>query len=52
MDLEKHGMVMGFKNMSGIRELYFKKTMRNVICCLKVCLLIDTIFFLGWKFFL
>ena len=27
---------MGLKNMYDFRELYFKKIMRNVICCLKV----------------
>ena len=36
MDPEKHGVNMGLKNMSDFRELYFKKIMRNVICCLKV----------------
>ena len=36
MDFEKHGIIMGLKNMSDFRELCFKKIMRNVICPLKV----------------
>ena len=36
MDSEKHGINMGLKNMSDFRELCFKNTIRNVICCLKV----------------
>ena len=34
LDSEKHGINMGLKNMSGFRELCFKKTMCNVIYCL------------------
>ena len=39
VDPEKHGMNMQLKNIFGCRQLYFIKTMRNVICCLKVPLL-------------
>ena len=38
-DSEKHGINMRLKDMSGFGELHFIKTMRNVICCLKVHLL-------------
>ena len=36
LDPEKHGINMGLKNMSDFRKLYFTKTIRNVIFCLKV----------------
>ena len=36
MDPEKHGINMGLKNMCGLGELFLNKTMRNVICCLKI----------------
>ena len=35
IDPEKHRINMGLKDID-FRELCFKKTMRNVICCLKV----------------
>ena len=38
---EKPGINIGVKNMSDFRELCFIKTMRNVICCLKVRVLTD-----------
>ena len=41
MDLEKHGTKMELKNMSDFIEFCFIKTMRNVICCLKVSVLTD-----------
>ena len=41
LDPEKHGINVGFKNMSDFKELHFKKTMRNVICYLKARLLTD-----------
>ena len=31
IDPEKHGINMGLKNMSEFRDLYFKKTVGNVI---------------------
>ena len=41
LDPKKHGINLGLRNMSEFRELYFIKTMRNVIYCLKVRLLTD-----------
>ena len=46
LDSEKPGprnyrINMGVKNMSDFGDLYFIKSMRNVICCLKVRLLTD-----------
>ena len=41
LDPEKPGINIGLKNMSGFRELYFMKTIRNVSYCLKVCVLTD-----------
>ena len=41
MDPEKHRINMGLKNMSDFGDLYFIKSMRNVICCLKVRVLTD-----------
>lgn len=38
---EKHGRNVGLKNRRDFRELYFKKTMRNVIFCLQIRLLTD-----------
>ena len=36
MDPEKHEINMGLKDLSDFRQLCFMKTLRNVICCLKV----------------
>ena len=44
MDPEKHGINMRLKNMSDFKELRFKKTMRSVICCLKVHRYLTTFF--------
>ena len=41
LDPEKHGINIGFKNMSDFRELCFIKTMHNVIYNLKVRVLTD-----------
>ena len=41
LDPQKRGINMRLKNMSDFRGLYFIKTMRNVICFLKVSLLTD-----------
>ena len=47
LDSKKHGTNIGLKNMSNFRELCLIKTMRNVICCLKVRVLIH----ISTKFF-
>ena len=36
LDHEKHEINMELKDFSHFRELYFRKIMCNVICCLKV----------------
>ena len=41
LDPEKHGINIRLKNMSDFRELFFIKTMRDVIYSLKVCVLTD-----------
>ena len=41
LDPEKHGINIVLKNLSDFRELYFIKTMRNVISCLNVRVLTD-----------
>ena len=40
-DPEKPGINIGWKNMSDFKKLCFTKTNRNVIYCLKVCVLTD-----------
>ena len=41
LDPEKHEINIGLKYVCDFRELYFIKTMPNVIYCLKVCVLAD-----------
>ena len=44
MDLEKHGINIGLNNMCDFRQLRFKKSILNVVCCLKVHRYLTTFF--------